>query len=264
MTQLGPQADSNFFDRLQLPNHWQVVPLKFALSRGQEGVKIGPFGSALRLETLTDTGLKVYGQENVIQADFGRGHRHVPLERASEFAQYLVRPGDLLVTMMGTAGRCEVVPQGAAVGILDSHLLRLRVDPGKLHPEFLRWFLNDSAWAKVQLDLMGGGSIMHGLNSSIVKNVSIGLPPMEEQCRIAAFLDHETARIDELVHEQERLIGLLREQRKALVRTAFTKGVNPSVPMKESGVGSIGLVPSHWKVTQLKYFSTRLTFCGFP
>ncbi len=74
------------------------------------------------------------------------------------------------------------------------------------------------------------------------------MPPMPEQRAIAAFLDRETARIDALVAKKERLIELLQEQRTALITRAVTKGLDPNVPMKDSGVEWLGEIPAHWEV----------------
>ena len=91
------------------------------------GIKIGPFGSSLKLDTLTEDGIKVYGQGNVIKDDFTLGHRHIPIERfESDFTQYEIYEGDVLITMMGTTGRSKVFQKSYKRGILDSHLLRLR------------------------------------------------------------------------------------------------------------------------------------------
>jgi len=78
------------------------------------------------------------------------------------------------------------------------------------------------------------------------------LPALAEQTEIARFLDHETARIDALIEEQQRLIELLKEKRQAVISHAVTKGLDPTVPMKDSGVEWLGDVPAHWSVHQLK------------
>lgn len=85
------------------------------------------------------------------------------------------------------------------------------------------------------------------------------LPPTEEQAGIASFLDHETAKIDALVAEQERLIELLKEKRQAVISHAVTKGLYPSVPMKDSGVEWLGEVPAHWEVRQVRSIASFLT-----
>lgn len=85
-------------------------------------------------------------------------------------------------------------------------------------------------------------------------------PPVQEQWAIAAFLDRETARIDILVDKKKRQIELLQEQRAAIINQAVTKGLDPSVPMKESGIPWLGEVPEHWDIAKLNYLSkiTRL------
>lgn len=79
------------------------------------------------------------------------------------------------------------------------------------------------------------------------------VPSCEEQRTIAAFLDYETARIDRLIAQQQRLIELLKEKRQAVISHAVTKGLNPDVPMKDSGVEWLGQVPEHWVVGPIKY-----------
>ena len=78
------------------------------------------------------------------------------------------------------------------------------------------------------------------------------MPSVEEQERIAAFLDHETAKIDALIAEQQRLIELLKEKRQAVISHAVTKGLNPNAPMKDSGVEWLGEVPAHWEVCSIR------------
>ena len=84
-----------------------------------------------------------------------------------------------------------------------------------------------------------------------------GVPPHSEQRAIAAFLDRETAKIDALVAKKERLIELLQEKRTALISDAVTKGLDPDVPLKDSGVEWLGGIPAHWEVKQLNRVVTR-------
>ena len=84
-------------------------------------------------------------------------------------------------------------------------------------------------------------------------------PPYAEQTAIAAFVDRETAKIDRLVAEQERLIALLKEKRQAVVSHAVTKGLDPNAPMKDSGVEWLGAVPAHWNMKRLKRVSPQIT-----
>ena len=86
----------------------------------------------------------------------------------------------------------------------------------------------------------------------------IPTPNIEEQSAIAAFLDRETAKIDALVAEQEKLIDLLKEKRQAVISHAVTKGLDPDVPMKDSGVEWLGQVPEHWEILRIKYLVNSL------
>ena len=86
--------------------------------------------------------------------------------------------------------------------------------------------------------------------------ILVQCPPVPEQRAIAAFLDRETARIDALVAKKERLIELLQEKRTALISHAVTKGLDPDVPMKDSGVEWLGEIPANWEVKQLRWAIT--------
>ena len=89
--------------------------------------------------------------------------------------------------------------------------------------------------------------------------LQLPLPPFQEQVLIAGFLDRETDKIDALVEEQRRLIELLKEKRQAVISQAVTKGLDPNVPMEDSGMGWLGKVPAHWKVRQIRSVSSFLT-----
>ncbi len=91
------------------------------------------------------------------------------------------------------------------------------------------------------------------LNQELISSVRFFAPARAEQTQIARFLDHETARIDALIEEQQRLIELLKEKRQAVISHAVTKGLDPTVPMKDSGVEWLGEVPAHWEVKRLKH-----------
>ena len=92
-------------------------------------------------------------------------------------------------------------------------------------------------------------------NYTAMSGITLAMPPHREQVAIATFLDRETAKIDALIAEQQRLIELLQEKRQAVISHAVTKGLNPDAPMKDSGVEWLGEVPEHWAVGKLSYYS---------
>ncbi|MFV5620255.1 restriction endonuclease subunit S [Acinetobacter baumannii] len=102
---------------------------------------------------------------------------------------------------------------------------------------------------------MAGGDLRDGLNLEHLGDMDCPLPNDEEIKKIANFLDHETTKIDTLIAKQEKLIELLKEKRQAVISHAVTKGLNPNVPMKDSGVEWLGEVPEHWTVSKFGYIS---------
>lgn len=95
-------------------------------------------------------------------------------------------------------------------------------------------------------------------NYSEMRSIVLALPPLPEQTAISAFLDRETAKIDALVAEQEKLIALLKEKRQAVISHAVTKGLDPTVPMKDSCVEWLGEVPAHWSVASVRRVIRRI------
>ncbi|WP_429182535.1 restriction endonuclease subunit S [Aeromonas rivipollensis] len=105
---------------------------------------------------------------------------------------------------------------------------------------------------KVVNDLTYYTTVKH-LSLEDIKKTIFALPQGEELSNIVAFLDYETARIDRLIAQQQRLIELLKEKRQAVISHAVTKGLNPDASMKDSGVEWLGQVPEHWVVKQYRY-----------
>jgi len=106
-----------------------------------------------------------------------------------------------------------------------------------------------------QFEVAANGITRFGLGGDAIRTGLFATPPAQEQRAIAAFLDRETERIDALVAKKERLIELLQEKRTALITRAVTKGLDPNVPMKDSGVEWLGEIPAHWEVKPLKAVS---------
>lgn len=128
-----------------------------------------------------------------------------------------------------------------------------------LSPFFQRWVqgLNDSLlleWAKQ-------GATVESIEHAYLAETVLPMPPPEERTRICEVLDRETAKIDALVAEQEMLITLLKEKRQAVISHAVTKGLDPTVPMKDSGVEWLGEVPAHWETMRVKDCGCEVVDC---
>lgn len=253
MKKYGSYKDSGVEWIGEVPSHWDMVRVKYLIDP-DNGIKIGPFGSSLKLDTLTDKGIKVYGQGNIINGDFDSGHRHLTLEQFENgFTQYEIFDGDVLITMMGTTGRSVVFKKEYKRGIMDSHLLRLRFNQEECLSELFVKVLQESDYVYHQLRISSKGSIMEGLNSSIIKEILLCVPKPSEQTQIVQYLDSKTEKIDNLIRLKEEKIELLKEKRTSLINHVVIKGLNPDVEMKDSGVEWIGEIPSHWEYIKMKF-----------
>ena len=114
-------------------------------------------------------------------------------------------------------------------------------------------YLLHSKELRTQVQFAVKGVKVFSITQAILKGINIWLPPINECDQIANFLDYETAKIDALIDKQEQLIKLLKEKRQAVISHAVTKGLNPDVSMKDSGVEWLGDVPKHWDVVSLKH-----------
>ncbi len=109
----------------------------------------------------------------------------------------------------------------------------------------------------IQFSRYSTNTALPSMTQEHLGNYSFGVPPeWDERAQIQNFLDHETAKIDTLIEEQQSLIRLLQEKRQAVISHAVTKGLNPDAPMKNSGVEWLGQVPEHWEIMPLKYAVT--------
>jgi type I restriction enzyme S subunit len=213
----------------EVPEHWEVLPLK------------------RRSRLLTE---KTECRDNPIALENIEGWTGRLVETDSEFLGEGVafEPGDILFGKLRPylAKVYLAANGGQAVG--DFHVIH---PFDSLHPRFLQFLL----LTKEMIDLVNGstfGAKMPRASWDFLASLHLSIPPLDEQSVIATFLDHETAKIDALIAEQQRLIELLQEKRQAVISHAVTKGLNPDAPMKDSGVEWLGEVPEHWTVIPLR------------
>lgn len=138
------------------------------------------------------------------------------------------------------------------IGFGSSEIYVLRCGD-KVHRKFLFYRLQEDSFIAIAIAAMSGAGGLKRVPSETINSYLLGLPGWLEQVKITDFLDHETARIDNLIEKQQQLIELLKEKRQAVISHAVTKGLNPDVPMKDSGVEWLGEVPEHWTVRRLKH-----------
>jgi len=139
------------------------------------------------------------------------------------------------------------------IGFGTTELIVVRAIEGAVVNTFLNWLFRSDYFRKLGEGSMYGAGGQKRVPDDFVKEFFTGIPPTVEQETISKFLDHETAKIDALIAEQEKLIELLNEKRQSIISNAVCRGLDPNVPMKDSGVEWLGMVPKHWNVKALKH-----------
>lgn len=161
-----------------------------------------------------------------------------------------LQAGDLLVSEGGDVGRSAVWNNEMHECYIQNSVNRIRAKALDSTKYLFYWMATIKS--KGYIDVLCNKSTIAHFTAEKVAEVPTPFPPVVEQIAIATFLDRETAKIDALIAEQEKLIALLYEKRQATISHAVTRGINPNAPMKDSGVAWIGKVPTHWKVNRVK------------
>lgn len=201
----------------ELPAHWEVKRMKQLV---QESIA-GPYGSSLTKAMYTTSGYRVYGQQQVIPDNFAVGDYYISNSQFTEMARYRVKPGDVLVSVMGTIGQAAVVPPDVEPGIINPRLVLYRVNEQLILPRYMQSVLNSSRSQKY-FSLAAQGTTMEGLNMTSIGELYVALPPLNEQRELLEFVQREGDRLDALSVEVMRALALLKERRSALIAAAVT------------------------------------------
>jgi type I restriction enzyme, S subunit len=231
----------------EIPAHWEVKRLRFVSESN-------PVPSEVR-------GLPGETEVSFVPMEAVGEHGGLSLETTKQLADVKAgytyfRDGDIVIAKItpcfenGKGALAAGLTNGIAFGTTELHVLRAT---DRADRRFMFYVTFSDAFRRLgEADMYGAGG-QKRVSESFVRNFSPALPSLPEQRVIAAFLDRETARIDTLVAKKEQLIALLQEQRTALITRAVTKGLDPRVPMKESGVEWLGKIPGHWTVKRLRH-----------
>ena len=176
--------------------------------------------------------------------------------RPSQLLSSDLRRGDILFTPSSETrddiGHCAVVIEDLKDTLFSYHLVRFRPRSGIPLDLRYRFYLCENPIVGAQFSIRASGTTRMVISLADFREVTVALPPLGTQKKLADFLDRETERIDGLIEKKERLIALLEEKWAALITGAVTKGLDPTVPMKDSGVEWIGEIPEHWEVSTVK------------
>jgi type I restriction enzyme, S subunit len=223
----------------EIPGHWAVFIAKRMFGNVRES-------ASADAEQLAAT--QAYGV--IPQKDFmERNDAKVVLALSGTENFRAVKANDFVISLRSFQGGIEHSAYDGCVS--PAYTVLRRKDERNLNPSYLRYLFKDASYISALQSVTTG--IREGRTITYEQFGSLSMPvaPVAEQTQIARFLDHETARIDALIEEQQRLIELLKEKRQAVISHAVTKGLDPTVPMKDSGVEWLGEVPAHWDVKKV-------------
>ena len=242
----------------EVPEKWYVYRSKFFLEyigsgktpKGGSNVYVNEGIMLIRSQNVYDSGLKL---DDVV----------FMTEEADELqANSRVKSNDVLLNITGASiGRTSLMPIGMPKSNVNQHVCILRPNNSMVLPKFLHQLLC-SKIAKDQILSFENGTSREGLNFQQVANLRFPLPPLNDQKCIIKFIDYKTAQIDRLIEKKQALIEKLNEKRTALISRAVTKGLDESVPMKDSGVEWLGEVPVHWEAVALRFLIDGGTING--
>jgi len=225
-----------------VPGHWNISPLKFSASCND---------TVLPDSTDGDYEIEYVEISDVNEISGITGSTSYKFADAPSRARRMLQDGDVLVSTVRTYLRAiapVVAPPENLIASTGFAVVRPR--KGILDGAFLGYMLRAEWWISEVIARSVGVSYP-AINASDLIGLNVPVPAWHEQTQIARFLDHETARIDALIEEQQRLIELLKEKRQAVISHAVTKGLDPTAPMKESEISYLDKSPIHWRLKRL-------------
>ena len=232
----------------EIPAHWTATALKrigdLQAGAGFPDDEQGALDEELPFFKVGDLGMP--GNERQMLT-----HQHsVSRATARRLRAFVFPPSTIVFAKVGAALLLNRRRLLARPSCIDNNMMGFM--PDKCDPTWAMYWL-----AGLDMGELANPGAVPSVNEDQMRDTATAAPPVPEQRAIAAFLDRETARIDVLVEKKERLIELLQEKRTALITRAVTKGLDPTVPMKDSGVEGLGEIPAHWTAKRLKFVAAK-------
>lgn len=204
-------------------NSWKECLIQDLVESTKGSMRTGPFGSALRHDEFTTSGIAVLGIDNAVNNRFTWGERRfISPEKYESLKRYTVQPGDVIITIMGTTGRSAVVPLDIPTAISTKHLATLTLNRQIADPDFVAFMIHSHPGILRQIKNANRGAIMDGLNLGIIRNLSLELPPLPLQKRFSQILERTRILRDKQVCEF--LISGFSPLTSALGSTLFRTG----------------------------------------
>ncbi|MBU5349151.1 restriction endonuclease subunit S [Paenibacillus lautus] len=198
---------------------WNELCIEELAAQYKGSMRTGPFGSDLRHSEFVEDGIAVLGIDNAVKNHFAWGERRfITEEKYEKLKRYTVKPGDVIITIMGTTGRSAVVPEDISIAITTKHLATITVNRDMTFPEFLSFSIHSHPDILHQIKLANKGAIMDGLNLGIIKGLKLKVPPIDKQEKFIKYY-HEI-QLQRCLMESQLI--KLEENFRSLLHQAFT------------------------------------------
>ena len=224
----------------EIPEHWEVIKFHYFSQESKRKNGDDVDREMLSLSSYTGIQVKQYEYENTKRS------------KEESLTYFVVEPNQLVVNPMWQ------IQRGIGVsylhGIVSPGYRVYYIDLERLIPQYLHYLMRSDGYVdEYNKHIRGLTTYDRSVRKEDFEEIGVLLPSKQEQTQIADFLDRKTGQIDELIRIKERRIELLQEQRTALINQAVTKGLDPNVEMKSSGVEWIGEIPKHWTISKVKH-----------
>lgn len=238
-----------------IPSDWEVKKLKY-LAEIIDGDRGSEYPND---KDLVDNGILFLSGDNLKSNGFNYSKvRFISEEKFAKLGRGKVLKNDIITSVRGTIGSAglfsgEVYEQA----FINAQMMIIR--PRKiLDSKFLFYFTKTKAW-KLCLDYFAYGTAQQQLSNKILMQLPIAVPGLKIQHQVIKYLDNKINTVDKIIEQKEQLTSMLEQQRQSIITEAVTKGLNPNVKMKDSGVEWIGEIPEHWNTSLLKLYLDKLT-----
>lgn len=229
-----------------IPESWKVRPLKYLAKCNQD---------VLLETTAPDYSFRYVDIGSVTYERGITGYQELRFEDSPSRARRKVSVGDTIISTVRTYLKAIAIISDSENVIVSTGFAVYTPDEA-IYPQYLYYFCKSEGFVQ-EIDKNSYGIAYPAINTDLLSRICIAYPCYEEQQAIADFLDKECAQIDSITADLEKQIALLQQYKKSLITETVTKGLDKSVPMKDSGVEWIGKIPEHWDVEPIKY---RVTF----
>lgn len=239
----------------EIPKEWSISKVKY-LATEKDSLFID--GDWIESDVITETGIRYLTTGNVGPGFYKeQGAGYISYDTFKKLNCLKVYPNDLMISRLNEPiGRACIVPETESfyVVAVDNVILRPNNEYNK---KYIMYCMNTEGYSEAGKEA-ARGTTMQRVSRTLLGNFYIPIPLSEEQKAIADFLDDKVGKIDGILSDLNKQIDILNKYKKSLITETVTKGLDPNVKMKDSGIDWIGEIPSNWRVTKIKYIATKI------